>query len=195
MNVYDIDLKAYRKRKRINQKQLSDLLNVNQSYISEIENGNRRITELIANRLQELIDKNIINESDLTYTHDDVQEPQDVYRRSYKINECSVFQDADLNFRVTDLNETDTYKRGHILACRLIDHNKLLVYGMPYLIITRTDQFQIIKYVQHYDDSKKSYYISSSPDGNGQYIPSDEVWKVYSILADLNVFYHVNETI
>jgi transcriptional regulator with XRE-family HTH domain len=192
VNVYTIDLKAYRKRKRISQKQLSDLLNVNQSYISEIENGNRRITDLIANRIQELIDKNIINESDLTYTHDDVQEDQELYAQNDYIDECIAFKKADLNYRVTEINETELYKRGHILACRLIDHKAFLVYGIPYLIITRTDKFELIKYIQDYDALKKSYYISSTIDGTGQFIPEDEVYKVYSIVADLNVFYNVN---
>jgi transcriptional regulator with XRE-family HTH domain len=175
--MYNIDLKSIRRQLRMSQKDFATAMQVSQPYISEIEKGKRPVSDLIVDNIKDYADAH-----DLQL--DFASEPlPDVYiPKKNRYQELDEFVTSDLIYRVPESNAIGEYRAGLLLAMKKVTNLDGLIIGMPYMIVTATDEIEIIRYILGIDKSKKTITIAWDLDGRfAQDFPMSEISQIFTI--------------
>lgn len=160
-----VDLKKFRFKNNLSQKEAAEILSIGQSYYSDIENGKRELSDKMLFKLNAyLISKNLP-----TY---EVNEDQEVYKIDIRTEEYE--------YQVSETNEIRNYERGDILRCKRIDFNEYIPTGIPYLFVTKINQIHVVRYLLE----KQMDYMKISDTREGtipESIPVSDIDKLFII--------------
>jgi transcriptional regulator with XRE-family HTH domain len=176
--VYGVEIKGIRKRLKLSQAEFAEILNVSQPYLSEIELNKRPVSELVTENLKRYIDANKIQI--------DLSEPVVPYLQAEKktYDEIESFRHCDMIYRVTDINAVGEYKTGYILAMKEIHRKELAPIGLPYLIQTKTDRLELMRYIMAIDTEKGMVQLAMDLQGKfAQLFPLSEIDHIFTVIS------------
>lgn len=164
-NPGSFDLKMYRMRKRLSQKEFAEALGITQGYLSELESFKKEISDSIKYKIIELYGEDISNNSlvqeqiskyespvgAIPFYEVDVSASADIqmFLDKHEIATKYVipgFEDCDFAVPVFGHSMYPTYENGCIIMCKKIEDKQLIVFGEAYLIITK--DFRMVKRIQ-----------------------------------------------
>lgn len=174
------DIKAIRILSKKSQGEFGEMFGLQQPHISAIEKGKQNISTELENKITKYAQENDIDLGSIIS-----EPPAEYHPKKIQIDEISEYYKSDLNFRVTEMNGCHPYKVGQILACKLVDHLKFFLLGVPYVITTATDRISFMRYLT--GKTPAGYIMKYSIDEvEGQEIPSKEIGSLYIVTAELN---------
>lgn len=192
------DLKRFRKDKKIQQKELADILSLTQGHISQIEAGKRALTDEYIDILKENysdIDEYITNTLQSysefgTPVYDidatcglEIRDLRDE-RIIGRIDLSNVSKEAVIIFATGD-SMLPLIKDGAMIAIREIKNWDIIIFGQVYLIVTA--EYRLIKYIKKHQD--KNYVILRSENSLFEDIelPKDKILKLFLVENVLSV--------
>ena len=99
------------------------------------------------------------------------------------------FRDCDFAGKVVGDSMYPKYRHGSIIVCkRITAWQKFFEAGRAYLVITRTDNFRAVKYLQE-DDTDNDYLWLLSHNAESfppQRIPKDEILELYLVKGQID---------
>jgi transcriptional regulator with XRE-family HTH domain len=99
------------------------------------------------------------------------------------------FRDCDFAGKVVGDSMYPKYRHGSIIVCkRITAWQKFFEAGRAYLVITRTDNFRTVKYLQE-DDTDNDYLWLLSHNAESfppQRIPKDEILELYLVKGQID---------
>ena len=167
-NLQVIDIKGFRKKLGINQKELSEMLSLSQSYVSRLEAEKNEITDDVIDRINKLA-----TEKDIKVPHIQPDAVSDKYHLYVTKN-----SDQYKTIKVTDYNVYAHYRPGYEIDLK--KNEGTLIYGRIYVLYLNGSPHPIICHI-HQSDDPDCYDIQTS-DTNIQKISKDEVEGVYNIV-------------
>ncbi len=172
------DIKRIRKELGSSQLNFATMLGITQGYLSELENDksspSRDIMEKIkTTALYENIDiENLASEDPVSYDKKKICE------------ELIDFESCDMIYRVTDINAVGEYKTGYILAMKEIHRKELAPIGLPYLIQTKTDRLELMRYIMAIDTEKGMVQLAMDLQGKfAQLFPLSEIDHIFTVIS------------
>lgn len=98
------------------------------------------------------------------------------------------FLDCDFAGRVVGDSMFPRYRHGAIIVCKKITGRRFIEYGLPYLIITKTDNFRTLKYLKEDPKDKDHLWLVShnSETFPPQQIPKDEILELYLVKGQID---------
>lgn len=211
--MYSIDLKNFRKDNNLTQSALAKLIGVKQPNISDVENGEMKLPEewipILSKKFPNINSYNI-GKTDI----DEFKEPETNYKKVPYIGQ-EISATASMAMSDAMPINTDTYVRlpmftraeyilpvrghsmkgyidhGDFIAVRRITNIELIIYGEPYVIITRETNMRTVKFVNmHEDESKLWLSPYNTEQFNSQPILKTDILEMYVVLGklkDLNI--------
>lgn len=125
---------------------------------------------------------------DVTGGHDSLIEIIQEIEPQYFIN-IPKFQEGDLAIRIRGHSMKGYINHGEIVICKMIKGwDNFMIYGRPYLIITRTDNFRTIKFIkENKEDNSLLWLVPYNIEQfDEQLIPKDEILFMYEVLGTID---------
>ena len=170
-----IDLKKFRKDKNISKKELQDLLDLSQSYISSLENKIKPITQDIFDKLLECYGDELLQFKISDRDISNISESKSFYQKQKESKRLIPYYDIDFMAGTTEVFSNDHeapsylidinpfndcdfalpifgdsmyphYQNGDIVLCRRIIDKSIIPLGEAYLIVT--SEHRMLKYLR-----------------------------------------------
>lgn len=172
------ELQGIRRSLKLTQIEFAYILNVSQAYISSVEQGKNVVTDKILNNLKQYIDENNLPINIVEEPPDDyfsVEEKKTEYQEIYE------FIQSDRQYRIPEMNAIGGYAPGSVLALQKVDIQYAPI-GVLYLIVTRTDNLELLRYIIGRDDNAGVVTIAQTLEGLfAQTYPIKEIAHLYII--------------
>lgn len=193
-----IDLHRFRRDHRIKQRELQELLDVSQSYISQLESFEKPLTKIHLDKLLdhygETINSYHIEQSDIKIEHEktgvpyydldtfasirgsfnDIKEFAEYYIDFKPFNDCIAY------FPVYGNSMHPEFSSGEIVAVKKLYNTEVILWGETYLVITNEEgnNLRTLKMVYQHKSNDKFILRSANPEYSG-----DTVIKKSSVLG------------
>ena len=203
--MYNIDIQTFIKSKYLSQKQFSELTGIDTYQISRLVNGKLHLTELHIQKIKAVFpDFNPKYVSDIKEFDNNLiaGEPLPVYGTEVYGTISPVFEENEILLpiaikKIPHFSKADgaVQVRGHSMkgyinngdwiVIKKITNRNLIIYGEPYLVITKSDNYRTVKFLKESMDDPKC--LTLVPYNIEQFEPQDieknEILELYSILA------------
>ncbi|HRO08601.1 MAG TPA: S24 family peptidase [Saprospiraceae bacterium] len=231
-----VRLNIIRKYLNLSQKSMSDVLDIPQSSLSEMEKGRKNVSyntlmSIISNYSNINIDWLLTGRGDMMYNIDqdictpnfvhlidekihlsgkklpeigEVEEGREipfygdavyatispvfddeVTMQPYAFRKIPMFTQADGAVLVKGHSMKGYINHGDWVVIRRVTNKEFIIYGEPYLIITKSDNYKTVKFIKQHMDADD--YITLVPYNIDQFepqdIPKSEIHELYSIVG------------
>ncbi len=200
------DLKAFRKANKMTQKDVAKYFGCKQSFISQIENGSRKIPDEYISKV--LADPNIIKPEeskpyisakviadrenllsgvpyyDIDITASIKESFNDILERPEFYVDFKPFNDCTAYLPVWGDSMYPTYANGEIVAVKRLLNPGIILWGEAYLIITNAEanNMKTVKLLFPHEDEDKIILRASNPNYKGDtVIPKSSILNLYTI--------------
>lgn len=201
-----INIRAFRMKYHMSQGDLANKLGIAQGYLSQIENGVREISDTVAKKFSEIIDKYddvIAEEGTVKYSRakqipfyntevfatpspgmDVIQAMQPEFYIP-----IPYFRDCDFAVRVSGDSMYPKYRHGDIIICKEIKERQFILGGEVYFVVTRTSGYRCLKYLHYNPEDENTMVMVSHNDKAGppQPILKEDILYLYLVRGRIEV--------
>lgn len=203
--MYDIDLKAYIRKKNLTQKQFAELTGIDIYQLSRIVTKKIRISNADIEKIRAKFPDFHLKEFKEIAVFDDIPQVGEeipIYDAQVygtispsfddheillpiALRKIPLFAKADGAVQVRGHSMKGYINNGDWIVIKRIMNKELIIYGEPYLVITKTDNYRTVKFLKESMDSPKHFTLVpyNIEQFEPQDIPKTEVLELYAILG------------